>query len=487
MQVKFGQRRLRRLKDLMHDSTAAWNRFWFRPADPTLLGLIRLCTGLMLVYTHAVWGLELEAFFGPNSWLSPEAAAVIQQGQAAFSFWWYVPAELLWPVHYACLTVFALFTLGVLTRVTSLLSLVIAVSYAYRTPSALFGLDQINVMLTLYCCVGPAGAALSVDQLVRRFRSARQQVAAGIRFPQLTPAPSSSARVSLRLIQLHMCLIYFFAGVSKLQGPAWWSGEAMWLAFANLEYQSMDMTWLARWPLLINVATHTTIIWEISFPALIWSRRWRPLVLFFGTLMHLGIGACLGMWTFGLIMLVGCGSFLPPASIRRMVRVIFGTRHAWTVLYDGSCSVCQRAAGRVAGFDLSRRLQLVDCHAVDPAQLHAGLDEEDCLRDLQVLTHDGRCLTGVEARLALARNIRLLWPLACVLQLPGIHSLVFRWFTGRQQTRIDSGACGVSLSQWRDTLQTVAVPEPVPVPAPAAAAKPASVTVTAKEKQLASH
>ena len=117
MQVKFGQRRLRRLKDWMHDSTAAWNRFWFRPADPTLLGLIRLCTGLMLVYTHAVWGLELEAFFGPNSWLSPEAAAVIQQGQAAFSFWWYVPAELLWPVHYACLTVFALFTLGVLTRV----------------------------------------------------------------------------------------------------------------------------------------------------------------------------------------------------------------------------------------------------------------------------------------------------------------------------------------------------------------------------------
>ena len=31
-----------------------WDAFWFRPADPTLLGLLRILTGLMLLYTHAV-------------------------------------------------------------------------------------------------------------------------------------------------------------------------------------------------------------------------------------------------------------------------------------------------------------------------------------------------------------------------------------------------------------------------------------------------
>ena len=31
-----------------------WNAFWYTPADPTLLGLLRIFTGLMLVYTHAV-------------------------------------------------------------------------------------------------------------------------------------------------------------------------------------------------------------------------------------------------------------------------------------------------------------------------------------------------------------------------------------------------------------------------------------------------
>ena len=47
------------------------------------------------------------------------------------------------------MVVFALFTLGLFTRVTSILSLLTAVSYANRVPAALFGLDQINIMLNV--------------------------------------------------------------------------------------------------------------------------------------------------------------------------------------------------------------------------------------------------------------------------------------------------------------------------------------------------
>ena len=44
---------------------AGWNRFWFQPTDPATLGLIRICAGAMLFYTHLVWSLDLTAFFGP--------------------------------------------------------------------------------------------------------------------------------------------------------------------------------------------------------------------------------------------------------------------------------------------------------------------------------------------------------------------------------------------------------------------------------------
>ncbi len=40
-----------------------WNKFWYTPAKPNLLGLIRIMSGMMLVYTHAVWGLALRDFF----------------------------------------------------------------------------------------------------------------------------------------------------------------------------------------------------------------------------------------------------------------------------------------------------------------------------------------------------------------------------------------------------------------------------------------
>jgi uncharacterized membrane protein YphA (DoxX/SURF4 family) len=287
-----------------------WDAFWFTPADPTLLGLLRILTGLMLLYTHAVWGLVLPDFFGPRSWLNERLVRTVQEGGYAYSFWWLVSDDWMWTAHGLSMVVLTLFAIGLWTRVSSVLALLVTISYAYRVQEATFGLDQINAMLTLYLAIGPSGHALSLDRwlAVRRGRG-----------PSDGPVPSAGANLALRLINVHMCVIYLFAGVSKLQGEAWWNGQAMWLAFANLEYQSLDMTWLAWHPRLVELLTHVSILWEISFCVLIWRTRLRPLVLAGAVLLHVGIGACLGMWTFGLIMLVGCASFLPTEAVRQWV------------------------------------------------------------------------------------------------------------------------------------------------------------------------
>ena len=280
---------------------ADWNKFWYTPSSPALLGVIRIMTGLMLVYTHAVWGLALREFFSSTGWLSPALVRRMHENQYHYSFWYLVPDDWIWPAYALSMVVFALFTVGLFTRVTSILSLLAAVSYANRVPAALFGLDQINIMLNLYLAIGPSGAAFSLDRWLARKRSGSTAPA----------APSAGANLAIRLIQVHMCVIYFFAGISKLQGPSWWDGEAMWRAFANFEYQSLDMTWLAWHPWVVNAMSHVSVFWEMSFCVLIWQKRFRPLVLSGAVVLHAGIGACLGMWTFGLIMLVGCASFLP--------------------------------------------------------------------------------------------------------------------------------------------------------------------------------
>jgi hypothetical protein len=264
----------------------------------------------MLVYTHAVWGLALDDFYGPSSWLSPALVRSMEAGQFTVSFWSWLPPSWMWPAYAVSMLIFTLFALGACTRVTAPLALFAAISFANRVPAALFGLDQINIMLTLYLAIGPSGQSLSLDRWLAMRRLGRKAAA---------PRPSAGTNLALRLIQVHMCVIYFFAGVTKLQGPSWWDGGAMWRAFANLEYQSLDMTWLAWHPWIVNLMTHVSVLWEISFCVLIWRPRWRPLVLAGAVVLHVGIGACLGMWTFGLIMLVACAAFLPNELVRRLV------------------------------------------------------------------------------------------------------------------------------------------------------------------------
>src|SRR5271157_4929916 len=86
-----------------------WDAFWFRPADPTLLGVLRVLTGLMLLYTHAVWGLVLGDFFDPGGWLNERLVRALQEGSYTYSFWWLVPQGWIWAAYVSSMVVLALF------------------------------------------------------------------------------------------------------------------------------------------------------------------------------------------------------------------------------------------------------------------------------------------------------------------------------------------------------------------------------------------
>jgi hypothetical protein len=45
-----------------------WKEFWFRPGDPTTLGFIRIAAGILVLYTHLAYSLDLQAFFGKFGW-----------------------------------------------------------------------------------------------------------------------------------------------------------------------------------------------------------------------------------------------------------------------------------------------------------------------------------------------------------------------------------------------------------------------------------
>ena len=72
-------------------------------------------------------------------------------------------------------------------------------------------------------------------------------------------------------------------------------------------------------PLVLPHLTQLTVFWEFSYCVLVWPRLTRPLVLAIAIGMHLGIGMFLGMWTFGLAMIIANLSFVSPWVVRRIV------------------------------------------------------------------------------------------------------------------------------------------------------------------------
>lgn len=296
----------------------AWDQFWFTPTPPYTLAAIRILGGAMLLYTHAVWSLNLAAFLGPQSWLTSDTAELLNRGAGqynfAWSYWYYVDSPaLIWFLHIAALIVFAMLAIGLFTRVVSVLAFIAALSYCHRLNGTLFGLDQINVFIAMYLMVGDSGGAWSLDRWLARRRTEHCSVRSSV-----------GTNIAVRLLQLHMCVIYLFGGIGKARGGSWWDGSAMWLAFASLEYQSLDMTWTVRYPWLLAMLAHITVFWETFYCLLVWPRLTRPIILALAVLVHLGIALCLGMKTFGLAMIIGNMAFLYPETVQAFVTWLGG-------------------------------------------------------------------------------------------------------------------------------------------------------------------
>jgi hypothetical protein len=237
-----------------------WDRFWFGTADPTLLGLIRVCTGLVMLFVHLSYSYDLLGFVGPQAWLDERAAQFLRHDmlvQAPGDDWSGQPEEVgkgmftwsifyhlrdpqaIWAAHVTILVIILLFTLGVCTRITSVLAWAGGLCYIQRIPTQLFGMDTMQTVLLTYLMIGPSGAAVSLDRwwYLRRERRKRRQ-------PDWSPppAPSVSANLALRLMQVHFCFMYLAAGTSKLLGPAWWNGRALWLCLANYSFAPMEFS-----------------------------------------------------------------------------------------------------------------------------------------------------------------------------------------------------------------------------------------------------
>jgi hypothetical protein len=335
------------------------------------------------------------------------------KGTPVFSYWYHITdPTTMYLVHAAFLVVCILFTVGLWTRVTSVLTWAGSLSYIHRGQLILFGQDTMQTLLLMYLMVAPCGATLSVDALRKRFRAARALLGSPAKpAPWATaalagPQRSWLANFAIRLIQINFCFIYASSGTSKLKGSTWWEQSAPWLIFANpdfglIRYPAYE--WLLRLAsesrLLIAVSagmiTVYTLMVELSLPFLVWTRL-RPVAVALSAMLHFGIAVFMGLCVFGLFMFTLLLCYFPAKLIRDRVCVTPGMGKKLTVRYDSKDPKSVTAAARVRALDLAGQVTFVD----QPG--HGG--------GARLVGPDGKEHAGRELGRAALRELTLLRP-----------------------------------------------------------------------------
>jgi hypothetical protein len=109
-------------------------RYWFTPADPRPLAIVRILAGGLALMLWLSYAADLQAWFGPAGIVSPDLLDQWRSGWAASLFDFAVAPAVLTVLYAAGAVVLALLTVGLATPVVSILAAIFFSSLLHRGP-----------------------------------------------------------------------------------------------------------------------------------------------------------------------------------------------------------------------------------------------------------------------------------------------------------------------------------------------------------------
>lgn len=225
-----------------------------------------------------------------------------------------------WLVALVCLA------LGLFTRAAALVSYVMTLATLSTFEAFEYHVDYMITCVNLLLIFAPISARLSLDRLLLARR--------GVSVPGDT-----SELYPLLIVLFGIGAIYFDSVFYKLVSPMWLGGLGVWLPASLPQVAWVDFTPLLDTQWLVRGLGYLTLVFETLFVFLIWFRRLRPLLLFVGVGLHLGIAMTFPIPWFGLAAAAIYLLLVPPAWYERAARL----------LPRPGLPRLRAAAGRIAG------------------------------------------------------------------------------------------------------------------------------------------
>ena len=107
-----------------------------------------------------------------------------------------------------------------------------------------------------------------------------------------------------RVLQIHLCFVYFFGGLAKLLGSGWWNGSNLWRSLIRPPFNLLSPDILVRFKYALPILGISICLIEIGYPVFIWIKKTRFLWLVCILAMHAAIGLTMGMYLFALVMII---------------------------------------------------------------------------------------------------------------------------------------------------------------------------------------
>jgi len=270
-----------------------WLAFWFTPADPRPLALVRILTGALGIALAGSYAPDLEVWFGPGGMIP--AASAGRSGPTASLVGLATSPPALWTLFAVLVAALVAVTIGLAGRFACLLAAVLWAAILHRGPALAGPADDCLAVLLWCLAVGPSGAVWSLDRWINARRGAAP------------PAASPWARVALGLVRVHAVAITVGLLLAQLKGDAWWDGTAAWWLAARSQSRLVDLTGVYRGSeYLMNLVTHAIVGFEILFACGLWFDATRRLVARAGLIAWPLIGALAGEPMWGLALAIFC-------------------------------------------------------------------------------------------------------------------------------------------------------------------------------------
>jgi len=193
----------------------------------------------------------------------------------------------------------ALLLFGFFCRSAAIIAWLVHLSAVKSGNLLSYGVDNFTTIGLFYLMFSPLPDRFSIDWRLRKPPSQDPQLLGFWR----------------RVLQCHLCLIYFFSGLTKALGRGWWDGSNVWRALIRQPFDVISPEILMKWKLFFPFMGISVCLIEIGYAFFIWNKRTRPIWLFSAIAMHVAIGLAMGMYLFAMIMIVlNLAAFGPQAS-----------------------------------------------------------------------------------------------------------------------------------------------------------------------------